>query len=274
MKQRRTTQRREEILALAVDVGLANVEDLAERFGVTASTIRRDLATLSEDGRLARTYGGAISTPHLPEPSLLQRRSEALDAKRAIVTWSANQVQPDESIFLDGGSTTALLAREFATRESPVTVTVTTSSLPVVNQLFSVPSVSVQCLGGRLRPLSSTFVGPLAEASLDRMSFDRAFVSADGVTVDRGLCEAELEQTRFKEVVARRTRSLYVLAHAAKLGSAPFDAWARLELPWTLVTDEDASEEMLDQFRTAGVTVVVAPAAGVTLSVSPSTLSA
>lgn len=258
MKQRRTRERREEILALAADVGLANVDDLADRFGVTASTIRRDLAALSGDGRLARTYGGAISTSHLPEASLLQRRSEALDAKRAIAAWAAAQVERGESIFLDAGSTTALLARELTTLTSAATVT--TSSLPVVSQLSSSSSLTIQCLGGRLRPLSGAFVGPLAEASLDRMSFDRSFISADGVTVERGLCEAELEQTRFKEVVARRTRSLYVLAHAAKLGYAPFDAWARLDLPWTLVTDEAAPEATLDEFRAAGVTVIVAPA--------------
>ncbi|MGK9220396.1 MULTISPECIES: DeoR/GlpR family DNA-binding transcription regulator [unclassified Microbacterium] len=257
MKQRRTQQRRDEILALATDTGLTNVEDLAERFGVTASTIRRDLATLSSDGRLARTYGGAISTSHLPEASLLQRRSEALDAKRAIVSWAAGEVERGESVFLDAGSTTALLARELTTRQVPATVT--TSSLPVVSQLQSAQALTVQCLGGRLRPLSGAFVGPLAEASLDRMSFDRAFISADGVTADRGLCEAELEQTRFKEIVARRTRSLYVLAHASKLGHAPFDAWARLDLPWTLVTDESASQAKLDEFRNVGIDVVVAP---------------
>lgn len=243
---------------MAADVGLANVEDLAQRFGVTASTIRRDLAHLSDDGRLARTYGGAISTSHLPEASLLQRRSEALDAKRAITAWAANEVQRGESIFLDGGSTTALMARELSTRTFPATVT--TSSLPVVTQLSTTTSMTVQCLGGRLRPLSGAFVGPLAETSLDRMSFDRAFISADGVTVDRGLCEAELEQTRFKEVVARRTRSLYVLAHAEKLGHAPFDAWARLDLPWTLVTDESAPAATLAEFHAAGINVVVAPA--------------
>mgnify|MGYP001047335407 CR=1 FL=1 len=258
MKQRRTRERREEILTLAADVGLANVEDLAQRFGVTASTIRRDLAHLSDDGRLARTYGGAISTSHLPEASLLQRRSEALDAKRAITAWAANEIERGESVFLDAGSTTALLARELSTRN--FSATVTTSSLPVVTQLSTSTSLTVQCLGGRLRPLSGAFVGPLAEASLDRMSFDRAFISADGVTVDRGLCEAELEQTRFKEIVARRTRSLYVLAHAEKLGHAPFDAWARLDLPWTLVTDESAPEAVLAEFRAAGITVVVAPA--------------
>lgn len=259
MKQRRTRERREEILALAADAGLANVEDLAERFGVTASTIRRDLASLSGDGRLARTYGGAISTSHPPEASLLQRRSEALDAKRAIAAWAAGQIQRDESVFLDAGSTTALLAREMSSRA--LEITVTTSSLPVVSQLSSSPTITVQCLGGRLRPLSGAFVGPLAEASLDRMSFDVSFISADGVTVERGLCEAELEQTRFKEVVARRTRSLYVLAHAAKLGHAPFDAWARLDLPWTLVTDDSAPEPVLDEFRSAGITVIVAPSA-------------
>ncbi|WP_260024272.1 DeoR/GlpR family DNA-binding transcription regulator [Microbacterium enclense] len=260
MKQRRTRERREEILTLAADVGLANVEDLAERFGVTASTIRRDLAHLSDDGRLARTYGGAISTSHLPEASLLQRRSEALDAKRAITSWAADQIERGDSVFLDAGSTTALLARELSSRNFPATVT--TSSLPVVTQLSTSTAMAVQCLGGRLRPLSGAFVGPLAEASLDRMSFDRAFVSVDGVTIDRGLCEAELEQTRFKEIVARRTRSLYVLAHAAKLGHAPFDAWARLDLPWTLVTDESAPATVVEDFRSAGITVVVAPAAG------------
>lgn len=256
MKKRQSQQRRDEILALAAEVGLTSVDNLAQRFGVTASTIRRDLATLSRDGQLARTYGGAISTSHLPEAPLMQRHSEALDAKRAIVSWAASEVERGESIFLDAGSTTALLARELTTRRTSANVT--TSSLPVVSQLQSTSGLTVQCLGGRLRPLSGAFVGPLADASLDRMSFDRAFVSADGVTVDRGLCEAELEQTRFKETVARRTRSLYVLAHAAKLGHAPFDAWARLALPWTLVTDEGASEAALDEFRTAGINVVVA----------------
>lgn len=258
MKQRRTQARREEILAMATDMGLANVEDLATRFGVTASTIRRDLAELSSDGRLARTYGGAISTSHLPEASLLQRRSEALDAKRSIVSWAASQVGRGDSVFLDAGSTTALLARELAADNADITVT--TASLPVISQLQSAASLEVQCLGGRLRPLSGAFVGPLAEASLDRMSFDSAFLSADGVSPERGLCEAELEQTRFKEIVARRSRNVYVLAHAKKLGYAPFDAWARLDLPWTLVTDASAPDDILEEFRTAGVTVSVAPA--------------
>ena len=63
------------------------------------------------------------------------------------------------------------------------------------------------------------------------MTFDRAFLGADGVTADRGICEADLQQTRLKELMVRRADNVYVLAHAAKLGRAPFHAWAQLPGP-------------------------------------------
>ncbi|MYS74060.1 DeoR family transcriptional regulator, partial [Streptomyces sp. SID5926] len=69
--------RREEILRLATTTGLASVEELSQHFGVTASTIRRDLARLTADGRLARTYGGAMALNAHPEASLRQRTTEA-----------------------------------------------------------------------------------------------------------------------------------------------------------------------------------------------------
>ncbi len=69
--------RRGEIVRLATTSGLASVEELSGRLGVTASTIRRDLARLTAQGKLARTYGGAMSLDHHPEASLRQRLGEA-----------------------------------------------------------------------------------------------------------------------------------------------------------------------------------------------------
>jgi len=117
--------------------------------------------------------------------------------------------------------------------------------------------VHVECLGGALRLSSQGFVGPSAETSLERMTFDRVFLGADGVTADHGICEADLEQTRLKELMTRRTECTYVLVHAAKLGRRPFHAWAPLPDRWTLVTDDSASVENLDPFRVRGVDVVV-----------------
>ncbi|MFD3733747.1 DeoR/GlpR family DNA-binding transcription regulator [Streptomyces sp. NPDC058632] len=247
--------RREEILRLATTTGLASVEELSRHFGVTASTIRRDLARLTADGRLARTYGGAMALNAHPEASLRQRTGEAYAQKRAIARWAAAQVQPGETLLLDAGSTIGALAHELRTAQD---LTVATTGLTALHELADVESVHVECLGGTLRPLSQAFVGPLTEAALERMTFDRVFLSADGVTADGGICEADLRQTRLKELMARRATHTYVLAHAAKLGRAPFHAWATLSPGWTLVTDTTAADADVAAFRERGTRVVLA----------------
>ncbi|KQQ82766.1 hypothetical protein ASF64_09280 [Arthrobacter sp. Leaf137] len=70
--------------------------------------------------------------------------------------------------------------------------------------------------------------------------------------------EADHTQTRLKELVARRGRSVYVLADLSKLGLRPFHARARLALPWTLVTHDGADPGQVQKFRDAGVQVEVA----------------
>jgi DeoR/GlpR family transcriptional regulator of sugar metabolism len=246
--------RRSEILRLATTTGLATVEELAARFDVTASTIRRDLALLTSQGRLTRTLGGAIAPNAHPEASLRQRTGEAFEAKRGIARWAAAQIRPGETVLLDAGSTVGALAHELRAASA---LTVVTTGLTVLNELADVDAVHVECLGGTLRHLSQGFVGPLAEAALEKMTFDRAFLGADGVTPDGGICEADLQQTRLKELMARRAEYVYVLAHGGKLVRQPFHAWAPLSRKWTLVTDHDADSDGVAAFTASGIEVVI-----------------
>lgn len=255
MSATESNARRDRIVHLATTSGLASVEDLSQLFGVTASTIRRDLARLTGDGRLARTYGGAMALPAHPEASLRQRTGEAFEAKRAIARWAAAQVRPGESLLLDAGSTIGALAHELRTAKD---VTVATTGLTALQELADVETVHVECLGGTLRPLSQGFVGPLTEAALERLTFDRLFLGTDGVSPLHGICEADLRQTRLKELMARRADRVYVLAHAAKLGRSPFHAWTPLRPEWTLVTDDGADPETVEALRARGLTVVLA----------------
>ncbi|WP_419999212.1 DeoR/GlpR family DNA-binding transcription regulator [Streptomyces boninensis] len=264
-------QRRDRILALAQEAGLADVAALSEQFGVTASTVRRDLARLTAEGLLARTYGGAIALASPVEPSLRHRAAEAPAAKRAIADLAATFVAPGQTVFLDAGSTVAGLAR--ALRGAREDATVVTASLTAVLELGGSGAsagagagadhtrlthhIQLTCLGGTYRPLSNAFVGPLAEAAVERMTFDTAFLSADGVVPEHGLCEADAEQVRLKEQVASRARRVYVLAHAAKLGAAPFHAWLPLRPGWTVLTDAAADPAQLDALRSRGVGVEI-----------------
>lgn len=251
--------RRSEIVRLATTSGLASVEELSVELGVTPSTIRRDLARLTSQGQLARTYGGVMSLSHHPEASLRQRLGEAHTAKRDIARWAAAQVEPGETILLDAGSTTSALADALAKTAGLSETTVVTSGLAAMGTLSECADFDVIALGGRLRLLSQAFVGPLAEAAVQRLSFDRAFMGADSVHADRGICEADLEQTRLKELMMNRAEHTYVLAHAEKLGQSPFHAWAVMPPRWTLVTDEAADPVELELFRANGVEVVIAP---------------
>ena len=245
-------ERRAAILRLAGSSGLTSVDELSSTFGVTTSTIRRDLAQLQAAGRLARTYGGAMPLAH--EAPLRQRNGEATEAKQAIARWAADQVRPGETVLLDSGSTTTALARELSHRSD---LTVVTTGITVLHELAHA-DLQVECLGGALRQLSQGLVGPLTEAALERRTFDRAFLGADGVTAEHGICEADLEQTRLKELIAQRADHVYVLVHADKLGQRPFRAHTRLSPHWSLVTDDSADPVITTHFRARGHDVVVA----------------
>ncbi|WP_432563782.1 DeoR/GlpR family DNA-binding transcription regulator [Kineococcus sp. SYSU DK003] len=252
-------ERRQRILDLASTSGLASVEELSLRFGVTASTIRRDLAKLTEEGLVTRTYGGAVPTTAHPEETLRQRTGEAYAAKRGIARWAAAQVLAGETVLLDAGTTVGALAHELRTHTSLTAVTV---GLTALEALAEADDVEVISLGGELRHVSQGFIGPFTEANLERVTADRVFLGADGVTAEDGICEADHRQTRLKELMARRAGRVYVLAHAGKLGHRPFHAWARLQPGWTLVTDDSADARSLAPFHVEGLEVVVVDAEG------------
>ncbi|MDR1078071.1 MAG: DeoR/GlpR family DNA-binding transcription regulator [Propionibacteriaceae bacterium] len=252
MAERDSAQRRRLIMESVQSVGPADVEQLAARFSVTASTIRRDLARLTASGRLVRTYGGAMAKPG-PEFSLSQRLGQADQAKRAMAAWASQRIEDGQTVFLDAGSSVAALAQAWPERRD---LTVVTASLGVIGQLADRPGLRLECLGGSLRGLSQAFIGPATEAALESWSFDAAFLGADGVSPRLGLCEADQTQARLKAMVVERSQRLYVLAHAAKLGAAPLHAWTRLPRPWTLVTDASEEEAAEAGFDGGLVTVV------------------
>ncbi|MGZ0147325.1 DeoR/GlpR family DNA-binding transcription regulator [Kribbella sp. WER1] len=249
-------ERRADIVRRAHSVGIGTVAELAAAYRVATSTIRRDLAELTRAGELARTYGGAIPVLTSHEASMKQRLGEAFEAKRAIAHRAAADIAPGETVLLDAGSTVGALAHELRDSEG---VTVVTTSLDAMMILADSPQVHVECLGGTLRHVSHGLVGPLTEIALERMTFDRVFLGGDGVSAVDGICEADLRQTRMKEVMAAQSAKTYVLAHAAKLGHRPFHAWAPLPNGWTLITDESADPAVVADFRHHGVDVQLAP---------------
>ncbi|WP_424136165.1 DeoR/GlpR family DNA-binding transcription regulator [Roseomonas chloroacetimidivorans] len=230
MKRRRT--RHDEILE-ALAAGDADVDGLAARFGVSASTIRRDLKALSAKRAIARTYGGAILAGSSHEASLGARSGQNQAAKAAIARTALSLISDGETVILDGGSTVETLGRLLRGRR----LRVVTNNLPLIPVLADAPEIELVVLGGKVRPISMSTVGPVAEQALRHVTADHVFMSADGVMPGHGLCEATLEQVSLKSLMIRQARSTVVLADASKLNRAGQPFWAPLPPGWTLVTN-------------------------------------
>jgi DeoR/GlpR family transcriptional regulator of sugar metabolism len=230
------TRARHAALVRLVREGVTAVEDLAAETGVSASTVRRDLARLGRGGEVARTYGGAMATAPFHERSVGDSARIATAAKQAIARAARPLVPAGGRVFLDAGTTCGALARAIAADPDLGPLTVVTRGLETAVVLADAEHVDLELVGGRLRRMSHGLVGPLASLALERMSFDIAFLGADAVDAGRGVGEPTVDETLLKEQVASLARRTVVLADASKVGAAA-PSWTRMPGPWTLVAD-------------------------------------
>ena len=245
--------RRREAMLKAVLSGMTEVAELCEHFGMSEATVRRDLRALADERLILRTYGGAASvSTHAPEEPLEQRSHSFQAEKDAIGLAAAAHVAPGDTIFLDSGTTTAALARALANRED---IQVVTNNLLAV-QILAASKVHLTLIGGDVRESSMSTLGAIALLALTRLTVDKAFLGADGVTATRGLCEATAEQAYLKECVIRQAASVFVLVTADKLGRASQQHWTPLERDWTLITDNAAQPQELALFDERGEVTV------------------
>lgn len=249
--QRRQTRERHQEIVRLLRSGTTQVENLALRVGVSESTVRRDLARLERQGVLSRTYGGARANLPFRETSVGERLARDLEPKALIGAAAAAWVRDGATIFIDAGSTCAQLVAHIYDRKD---LTVVTRGLEIAVLLADSP-VELILIGGKVSPKSHGMTGAITLFVMERLSVDVAFLGCDAVDATKGVGEPTLEEAATKEMIARHSRQVVVLAHAAKLAETNVPAWARLAPNWTLLTDEHR-EDALGPFRTAGVDVV------------------
>jgi DeoR/GlpR family transcriptional regulator of sugar metabolism len=95
-------------------------------------------------------------------------------------------------------------------------------------------------------------LGPIAQLALSRVTYDKAFLGADGVVAGRGLCEATAEQAFLKECIVAQAAGVFVLVTSDKLQRASQQHWTPLERDWTLVTDALADAAAIERFMERG----------------------
>ncbi|HIW95277.1 MAG TPA: DeoR/GlpR family DNA-binding transcription regulator [Candidatus Corynebacterium gallistercoris] len=275
-----SAERRRQIASLAAVQGRVTVVELAERFGVTAETIRRDLAVLDDQGDLYRIHGGAVPAQNFrTDFTTLETRSKAsLAAKQSIAQAALQVLPPDGStVFFDAGTTTGMLAHAIAASNESADpdqrapkLNIVTNSLTIATTLADSPRCDVRLIGGHVRPLSQAVVGDIATRSLGVLHADVAFIGTNALTMDHGLSTPDAQEGAIKRAMVSNADHVVALCDSTKFGLDYLVSFADIDDLAYVVTDAQAPVAYIQALEEASITVVKAtPRPSAPFSASP-----
>ena len=245
--------RQRRILDLLNDVGSMRTTDTSAKLGVTDETVRKDFEVLEKRGALIRIHGGASRPERIKEEQPFnERQAVHREEKLAIARLAASRIKANETIFLDASSTVLTLT-EFL---PAVPLTILTNALNVVTALADRPQLDLICTGGTFDARSRSFIGLLAEKSLQKYNIHRMFFSGNGLHLDRGVSERNSQQAAFKERVIASAEDVVLLADHSKLGQKSAFFFAEVANLSCLITDAAADSEITDTLQARGVEVL------------------
>lgn len=254
----RPSQRHDEITALLHQSGVMTVEELAGRLDVSRETIRRDLAKLDTDGRIRKYHGGARTTgPGMEaqkEGPFATRMAENHDGKRKIAAAAASLLAPEDSLFIDTGSTTVAMADELAKKQSLVVVT---NSHRIAASVSVNPAHKVFLIGGAYAVDAGETLGPLALEQILKFRARYAIITVGAVDA-YSLMDFDLQEAEMAKAMIERADKLIVVADHTKTDKRAVFEVAPLAAIDFLVTDRPLSQQLAASLAAANVEVIVA----------------
>lgn len=207
-------ERQRLILSYAQEHGLAMLDELAKLIpDASESTIRRDIQALEKKHQIEHLAGGAIrpyaSTSELP---ITEKATLYTKEKERIASLALREVEPDDTVYLDSGSTCTTLLHKLLDMD----IHIVTTNTNAIRDIARPSRAEVIVLGGSYNPTIASLYGPLTEENLQLYIFDKAFLGANGVDVTFGITTPHIEESAKKRIAAKQSKKTFVLADSSK----------------------------------------------------------
>jgi DeoR family ulaG and ulaABCDEF operon transcriptional repressor len=246
------------ILKLVEERSIVSVGDLLDLLGASEATIRRDINALAEKGEVKRIRGGAEAVrpryqPHLVGMPFAMSQDVSVPQKRAIARAAAALIGPGESIIINGGTTTYALV-EFLQNSD---LDILTNSFPIAAKLLATSRNRITLPGGTIFREQNIVLSPFENDTIESFWGNKLFVGCYGLN-RFGMMEADPLIVQAQTKLLKRSEHVIVMADSSKLRRKSSMVVAGLDRINTIVTDDGAKSEELEDFRTAGIKVIVA----------------
>lgn len=229
-------ERQKEIIYKVNELGQVAVADLAKALAVSVVTIRHDLNFLAQNGYLKREHGFAIT---VDSDDLDARMKIKFPLKQKIAEYAASLVNNGDRIFIEGGSTNALLARHLAYSRR---ITLITSSYYIA-RLLKNTDIDVVVIGGEFQKKSESVVGELACLAIKTIAFDKAFIGIDGFTQQTGFTGRNAMRTELVNAILMKPSENIIITDSSKFGQVQPYPFKPLNAINRIITDSDIPDD-------------------------------
>jgi ribose transport system substrate-binding protein len=231
------------------------VPELAHLLEVSEGTIRNDLRSLSQAGRLKRVRGGAIANGQHPQsPVFAARARVSAEAKLRIARRAAELVEDGDTLLFDASTTVYYLSALLQDRRN---LTVVTNGTEIARSLAQNPSNNVIMLGGVMRADGTSVSGTLSHKLLEDLYIKTAFLSCTGITPEAGLMEVHLDEAQLKRKMIQVAKSVVALIDSSKFGKIDLTTFAALEQITHIFTDSDLEPQWIPVLQNFPVALTV-----------------
>ena len=228
------TKRQTDILDTAHAQGTIRIGQLATDMQVSLETIRRDIRPLVDDGKLLKSHGAVSLAPAAIEAPFERRMRELATEKRLIAQHLANKINDGDSVMMDTGTTTSILARELLTKSG---LTIVTNSSDVARTLATVNGNRVYMAGGELHGDNGAAFGPSAIEFIGNFTVRFAIISIAAISAEHGLMDYQLAEAEFARMVLTRGHQSIVISDHTKFSRTALVKVCDFGEFGTLITD-------------------------------------
>lgn len=212
-----TKQRQEMILKLLEERGSIAVTEVRDILDASESTVRRDITALDREGKLIKVFGGAVAlenkvTAH--EYTVAQKSGLNREEKLKIARYAASLIGPEDFVYLDAGTTTALMLDFMKERDAAFVTNAVAHA-----QILAARGRKVILIGGQLKASTEAVVGSQAMRTLQEYHFTKGFFGTNGVTKKAGCTTPDVGEAMVKRTAMEQCRECYVLCDSSKFGN-------------------------------------------------------
>ena len=251
-------ERHAKILEMLSKDGKVLVKELAEIFGVTEDSIRKDLSALELEGKLRRTYGGAVSIAEkLQMTEANRRRISDVEAKRKIAAAAVKLIQPQDLIFLDISTISIAVAQIL--EKTDANYKILTNMVDVLVMLARNPKIELFFAGGLINRSRDGFSDGLNLDFISRFRPDVAFIGAFGVEIKKNsLTSRDTAGGIHKARMIELSKTSYVIAESRKIGVESTYSFAKLSDVNGIITETPLSDKLTEAADNLGVKIISA----------------